>query len=58
VANEILKFADNTKIYGAVTDEIETKTLQSDLNLLTTWTDTWQIKFNIDKCNKNLNLII
>ena len=50
VENEILKFADDTKLYGIVTNETEAKTLQTDLNRLTMWTDHWQIKFNIDKC--------
>ena len=35
VHSEILKFADDTKLYGVVTDGAEAKTLQSDLNLLT-----------------------
>ena len=39
VHNEILKFADDTKLYGVVTDGTEAETLQSDLNLLTKWTD-------------------
>ena len=48
---EILKFADDTKLYGVVTDEIEAKSLQSDLNLLTKWTDTWQMKFRLTLTN-------
>jgi len=50
VENDILKFADDTKLYGVVTDVIGAISLQKDLNLLTKWTDTWQMKFNIDKC--------
>ena len=50
VHNEILIFANNTKLYDVVTDGTEAKTLQSDMNLLTRWLDTWLMKFNIDKC--------
>ena len=50
VKNEILKFADDTKLYGVVTDEIEAQLLQSDLNVITSWADEWQMKFNLEKC--------
>ena len=52
VHNEILKFADDSKLFGVVTNVCEANSLQSDLNLnsLIQWTDQWQMKFNFEKC--------
>ena len=50
IANWILKFADDTKIYGCLKDPIDCDTLQDDLDLLCTWSNEWQMQFNIDKC--------
>jgi len=51
VDNEILKFADDTKLYGIVTNRDEALSLQKDLNVLTQWTSQWQMKFNVTKCS-------
>ena len=50
VENDMLKFADDTKLYGIFSDQAQAESLQNDLNGLTLWTSRWQMKFNTDKC--------
>ena len=51
VENDILKYADDTKLYGIVSDQAQAESMQNDLNGLTLWTSRWQMKFNTDKCS-------
>ena len=46
----ILKFADDTKIFGPVTNPQDCQKIQCDLDNLVKWSDEWQMKFNVDKC--------
>ena len=48
--SEVLKFADDTKIFGRVDTEGDREVLQRDLDRLVQWSETWQMKFNVDKC--------
>ena len=48
--NKIFKFADDTKLEGKVSSPQERQTLQDDLNTLVEWSEKWQMKFNVDKC--------
>lgn len=50
IVSWILKFADDTKIFGEVADSVTRDQLQADLNKLTLWSERWQMKFNVDKC--------
>ena len=50
VISSICKFADDTKCGGAVNSDEEVETLRNDLRKLCEWADTWQMKFNVDKC--------
>jgi len=50
IVNSILKFADDTKIFGAVSDLGQHRQLQEDLNTLLQWSKDWQMLFHIDKC--------
>ena len=44
-------FADDTKVYRGLIDlEKDKQILQSDLDRMTKWTNTWQLNFNSDKC--------
>jgi hypothetical protein len=43
-------YADDTKVYGRVDGPEDRDKLQSDLNGLVNWADTWQLRFNADKC--------
>ena len=50
IVNLILKFADDTKIFGAVSDLAQHHQLQDDLNTLLQWSKDWQMLFHVDKC--------
>ena len=43
-------FADDTKLFRSVTSEEEHDVLQSNLDMLADWLETWQLKFNASKC--------
>ena len=47
---KISKFADDTKIFHEVSSSSEHVKIQSDLQKLVEWSNTWQMKFNADKC--------
>ncbi|KAF2343715.1 Reverse transcriptase domain [Trinorchestia longiramus] len=51
IINEINKFADDTKFCHGAFTERNRATIQSDLNRLLQWTETWQMNFNIEKCS-------
>ena len=46
----ILKFADDTKIFGICNTIDEHKVLQDDMVRLQIWANEWQMTFNVDKC--------
>ena len=50
VENFVFKFADDTKLLSIANDLFDRDSLQSDLNLLITWSRNWQMQFNIEKC--------
>jgi hypothetical protein len=50
IINWILKFADDTKLFGRVNTEDEAAGLQRDMDTLCTWASDWQMKFNVEKC--------
>lgn len=50
IVNRLLKFADDTKVFGKVNNEEEARRLQEDLDRLLTWSIDSQMEFNIDKC--------
>ena len=50
VASNILKFADDTKIFRRAQTRQECRTLQDDLNRLEQWSAKWQMLFNQSKC--------
>jgi hypothetical protein len=43
-------FADDTKIFREIREEKDEKMLQTDLDNLQTWSDTWLLKFHPNKC--------
>ena len=43
-------FADDCILYRKITDPVDEKSLQEDLNNLVTWADKWGMKFNAAKC--------
>ena len=44
-------FANDTKIWNTIKMQSDSQSLQSDLNLLSKWSDEWLLRFNIDKCH-------
>ena len=50
IANWILKFADDTKVFGKVNHNIDPSIMQDDINALFSWSQDWQMMFNVDKC--------
>uniref|UniRef100_K7F105 Reverse transcriptase domain-containing protein n=1 Tax=Pelodiscus sinensis TaxID=13735 RepID=K7F105_PELSI len=50
VSSEVVKFADDTKLFRIVKTEADCEGLQEDLTKLSEWATKWQMKFNVDKC--------
>ncbi|KAF2345821.1 Reverse transcriptase domain [Trinorchestia longiramus] len=50
IISKINKFADDTKLCQRAFIERNRATIQSNLNHLLQWTETWQMSFNIEKC--------
>ena len=48
--NFILKFADDTKVFGKVMDDKDKCKLQDDHNKLVSWVERWKMEFNVIKC--------
>ncbi|KAF2353570.1 Reverse transcriptase domain [Trinorchestia longiramus] len=51
IISKINKFADDTKLCHRAFTERDRATIQSDLNRLLHWTETWQMNFNTEKCS-------
>lgn len=43
-------FADDSLAYQQIRTQTDVDRLQSDLNKLSVWADTWQMQFNVNKC--------
>ena len=50
IGSNILKFADDTKMFRRVESQEDRQKLQVDLNKLVKWAEKWQMLFNNDKC--------
>ena len=50
INSNILKFADDTKIFKEVRCSTDCSQLQADLDKLVLWAQKWQMVFNVDKC--------
>jgi len=50
IKNNICMFADDTKIWTRLTNPTDAESLQKDIDLLSTWSARWQLKFNPEKC--------
>ena len=43
-------FADDTKLYAEIENKEQAEIMQDDLERLNTWSNKWQLEFNIRKC--------
>ena len=50
ITSNVLKFADDTKVFRRVNTYINKQHLQNDLNKLGKWSEKWQTLFNFRKC--------
>ena len=50
IKNWILKFADDTKLFGKIQGTSDVIKLQEDLDQLLQWAEEWQMLFNTEKC--------
>ena len=50
VDSKVLKFADDLKIFRVIRGVDDQDVFQSDLDQLVKWSETWQMKFNFEKC--------
>jgi hypothetical protein len=51
VKSDVFLFADDTKNFRKIKDDSDASIIQSDLNELFKWSETWLLKFHPDKCN-------
>ena len=50
ISSNIRLFADDCVVYRQIDSPQDHSILQDDLNKLVDWSNTWQMKFNVDKC--------
>ncbi len=62
IVSKLVKFADDTKLGSRADTPDNISNIQTDLNRIVNWANTWQMTFNSSKCkvlhigNANLNL--
>ena len=49
-SSNVLKFADDTKVFRKVTNDTDKQSVQDDLDKLVKWSEKWQMLFNFGKC--------
>ena len=50
IVNRIWKFADDTKVLAKVNCQKDITDLQEDVKKLVSWSEKWQMEFNVEKC--------
>ena len=50
INSNMLKFADDTKLYRGINSIEDSVMLQEDLDRLIEWSNLWQMSFNVSKC--------
>ena len=51
ITSKIRLFADDCLLYRPISDAADSTALQEDLNTLHNWSNTWNMKFNTEKCH-------
>ena len=49
LSSNVLKFADDTKVFSLIDSYVHGCGLQADLRNIQKWTEMWQMEFNVDK---------
>ena len=63
IINRLLKFADDAKLMGKVSNVQMIQSMRNDLDLLFDWSNKWGMEFNVKKCkvmhigNNNPNVV-
>ena len=50
IRSTVKVYADDTKVYRPITNPQDAEQLQEDLDRLVSWSNIWQLPFNIEKC--------
>lgn len=50
IRSNLRLFADDCVLYKEIATQQDCQTLQQDLHLLSHWSKTWQLSFNVSKC--------
>ena len=50
LTSNILKFADDTKLFRKIKGNGDKQQLQDDIDKLIKWSENWQMFFNFEKC--------
>ena len=50
VVNDMLMFADDTKIWTSIRSQQDSESLQENLCSLAAWSERWLLRFNPEKC--------
>ena len=50
IISNVLKFAEDTKVFKKVNTDCDKQHLQNDLDKLVKWSEKWQMLFNVGKC--------
>ena len=50
ISSNVLKFADDLKVFRMIEDKNDQEVFQSDLDKLLHWSEIWQMNFNHSKC--------
>ena len=62
ITSNVLKFADDTKLFRKINTDVDKQHLQNDLDRLVKWSEKWQMLFNFGKCkclhtgHRNMNV--
>ena len=50
ISSNVLKFADDTKVFRKVTNDTDKQSLQDDLDKSVKWSEKWQMLFKFGEC--------
>ena len=50
ITSNVLKFADDTKVFRKVNTDGDKQHLQNDIGRVVKWSEKWQMFFNFGKC--------